>query len=53
MRPETRESRRRYNFENEREIDSPCVIKIVKTNRLLYAGLMIRRPEDLPQKAIV
>jgi hypothetical protein len=44
--------RRRYNFELQREFDSPCVINIVKTNRLRYAGHMIRRPEDLPQKAI-
>jgi hypothetical protein len=32
--------------------DSPCVINIVKTNRLRYAGHMIKRPEDLQQKAI-
>ena len=44
--------RRRYNFELEREFDSPKVINVVKTNRLRYAGHMIRRPEDLPQKAI-
>jgi hypothetical protein len=44
--------RRRYNFELQKEFDSPCVINIVKTNRLRYAGHMIRRPEDLPQKAI-
>jgi hypothetical protein len=53
--PETRKYgvyRRRYNFEIQREFDSPCVINIVKTNRLRYTGHMIRRPEDLPQKAI-
>jgi endonuclease/exonuclease/phosphatase family metal-dependent hydrolase len=44
--------RRRYNFELEREFNSPCVVNVVKTNRLRYAGHMIRRPEDLPQKAI-
>jgi hypothetical protein len=44
--------RRRYNFELQREFESPCVINIVKTNRLRYAGHVIRRPEDLPQKAI-
>ena len=44
--------RRRYNFELEREFDSPNVINVVKTSRLRYAGHMIRRPEDLPQKAI-
>jgi hypothetical protein len=40
--------RRRYIFEHQSEFDSPCVINIVKTNRLRYAGQMIRRPEDLP-----
>jgi hypothetical protein len=44
--------RRRCNFELERKLDSPCVINVVKTNRLCYAGHMIRRPENLPQKAI-
>jgi hypothetical protein len=44
--------RKRYNFELQREFDSPCVINIAKTNKLRYAGHMIRRPEDLPQKAI-
>ena len=44
--------RRRYNFELEREFNSPSVINVVKRNRLRYAGHMIRRPEDLPQKAI-
>jgi hypothetical protein len=38
--------RRRYNHELEREFDSP------KTSRLRYAGHMIRRPEDLPQKTL-
>jgi hypothetical protein len=44
--------RRTYNFELEREFNNPCVINIVKTNRLRYAGPMIKRPEDLPQKVI-
>ena len=44
--------RRRYNFELEREFDSPLVINVVKANRMRYAGHMIRRPEGLPQKAI-
>jgi hypothetical protein len=43
--------RRRYNFELEREFNRPCVVNVVKTNRLQYAGHMIRMPEDLPQKA--
>jgi hypothetical protein len=46
------ENRRRYNFELEREFDSPGVINVVKANRLSYAGHMIRRPEDLPQEAV-
>jgi hypothetical protein len=37
--------RRRYNFELEREFDSPCVINIVKTNKLHYAGHMTRRQD--------
>jgi hypothetical protein len=45
--------RRRYNFELERDFKSPCEINIVKTNRIRYAGHMIRRLEDLPQKAIL
>jgi hypothetical protein len=44
--------RRRYNFELDKEFDSPSVLNVVKTSRLRYAGHMIRRPEDLPQKAI-
>jgi hypothetical protein len=43
--------RRRYNFEFQRDLNSSCIINIVKTNRLRYAGNMIERPEDLPQKA--
>jgi hypothetical protein len=42
--------RRRYNFELQR-FDKPCIINIVKTYRLRYAGHMVSRPEDLPQKA--
>jgi hypothetical protein len=44
---------RRYNFELQREFDSPCVINIVKTNRLRYAGHMIRKPEGSDCKLIV
>jgi hypothetical protein len=44
--------RRRYNYELEREFDSPNVLNVTKTNRLRYAGHMIRRLEDLPQKAL-
>jgi hypothetical protein len=45
--------RRRYNYELGREFDNPCFINVVKTKRLGFAGHMIRRPEDLPQKDIV
>jgi hypothetical protein len=46
--------RRRYNFELDKKFDNPSVINVVKTSRLCYAGQghMMRRPEDLPQKAI-
>jgi hypothetical protein len=44
--------RRRYNHELEREFDSPNALNVMKTSRLRYAGHMIRRPEDLPQKAL-
>jgi hypothetical protein len=41
----------RYNFKLSKEFNSPNVISVVKTNRLRYAGHMIRCTEDLPQKA--
>jgi hypothetical protein len=44
--------RRRYNHELDKEFDSPNALNVTKTNRLRYAGNMIRRPEDLPQKAL-
>jgi hypothetical protein len=44
--------RRRYNHELKREFDSPNVLNFTKTNRLRYAGHMIRRPEYLPQKPL-
>jgi hypothetical protein len=44
--------RRRYNYELEREFDSPNVLNVTKTNRLRYAGHTICIPEDLPQKAL-
>jgi hypothetical protein len=44
--------RRRYNHELEREFDSPNALNVTKTSRLHYASHMIRRPEDLPQKAL-
>jgi hypothetical protein len=44
--------RKRYNHELDKEFDSPNVLNVTKTNRLRYAGHMIRRPENLPQKAL-
>jgi hypothetical protein len=41
--------RRRYNYELEREFDSPNSLNVTKTSRLRYAGHMIKIPEDLPQ----
>jgi hypothetical protein len=45
-------NRRRYNQKLEREFDSPNALNDTKTSRLYYAGHMIRRPEDLPQKTL-
>jgi hypothetical protein len=44
--------RRRYNHELDKEFDSPNALNVTKTNRLRYAGHMIRRPEDLPEKGL-
>jgi hypothetical protein len=44
--------RMRYNHELDKEFNSPNVLNVTKTSRLRYAGHMIRRPEDLPQKAL-
>jgi hypothetical protein len=44
--------RRRYNHELDKEFYSPNASNVRKTSRLRYAGRMIRRPEDLPQKAL-
>jgi hypothetical protein len=40
----------RYNQELDKEFDSPNALNVKKTRRLRYAGHMIRRPEDQPQK---
>jgi hypothetical protein len=52
MRPENRKwcLQEKVNHELEREFDSPNVLNVTKTNRLRYAGHMIRRPEDLKCK---
>jgi hypothetical protein len=44
--------RRRYNHELDREFDSSNALNVTKTTRLRYVGHMIRRLEDLPQKAL-
>jgi hypothetical protein len=38
--------RRRYNYELDKEFNSPNALNITKTSRLRYAGVMIRRPEE-------
>jgi hypothetical protein len=44
--------RRRYNHELDKEYNSPNALNVTKTSRLRYAGHIIRRPEDLPQRAL-
>jgi hypothetical protein len=44
--------RRRFNHELDKEFKNPNALNVTKTSRLRYAGHMIRRPEDLPQKAL-
>jgi hypothetical protein len=44
--------RRRYNHEFDIEFNSPNALNFRKTSRLRYAGHMIRKLEDLPQKAL-
>jgi hypothetical protein len=44
--------RRRNNHELVKEFNSPSALYVMKLNRLRYAGHMIRRHEDLPQKAL-
>jgi hypothetical protein len=55
MRPDIRkwfENRRRFNLELDKEFNSPNALNATKTSSLRYAGHMIGRPEDLPQKAL-
>jgi hypothetical protein len=44
--------RRRYNHDFDKEFDSPNTLNVTKISKLSYAGHMIRRPEDQPQKAL-
>jgi hypothetical protein len=37
---------------NDSARNSPNALNVTKTSRLRYAGHMIRRPKDLPQKAL-
>jgi hypothetical protein len=43
---------RMYNHELDKEFDSTNALHVTKTSRLRYAGHMIKRPEDLPQRAL-
>jgi hypothetical protein len=45
--------RRRYNHKLDKEFDSPNALNFTKTSRLRYAGHMIRKLEDLPQKVLL
>jgi hypothetical protein len=44
--------RRRYNHELVKEFNNPNVLNVTRLSRLRNAGHMIKRPEDLPQKAL-
>jgi hypothetical protein len=43
---------RKYNHYLDKDFDSPNALNVTKTSRLRYADHMIRRPEDLAQKAL-
>jgi hypothetical protein len=44
--------RSRYNFELDKEFNSPNAIGVVKSNILRYARRMIRDAKDLPQRSL-
>jgi hypothetical protein len=50
--PKSKIYRRRYNHELDIEFNCPNALNFPKTSRLRYADHMIRKPEDLPQKAL-
>jgi hypothetical protein len=54
MRPENRKwcLQEKVDHELDKEFNSPNALNVTKTSILRYAGHMIRRPEDLPQKAL-
>jgi hypothetical protein len=43
---------RRRGGTTTQSINSPNALNVMKTSRLCYAGQMIRRSEDIPQKVI-
>jgi hypothetical protein len=45
--------RSRYNFEIDREFNSPNDSGVVQSNKLRYVGHMMRGAQDLPQKALL
>jgi hypothetical protein len=44
--------RRKYKHKLDEEFNSPNVLNVTKISRWRYVGYMIRKPEDLPQKAL-
>jgi hypothetical protein len=45
--------RRRHNNELDKdEFNRPNALNVTNTSRLRYAGHIVRRPEDLPQRAL-
>jgi hypothetical protein len=44
--------KRRYNHELDKEFNSPNVLNVTKTCTMPYTGHIIRRPKDLPQRAL-
>jgi hypothetical protein len=43
---------RKYNHKLDKEFNSPNALNVTKTSRLRFAGHMIRRSEDVLQKAL-
>jgi hypothetical protein len=52
MRPENDVYRRRYNNELNKEFSSPNALNVTKSDCATLVTPLIRRPEDLPQKAL-
>jgi hypothetical protein len=44
--------RKRNNQELDKKFNCPSALNVTKTSRLDYVGHMIRRPENLPPKAL-